>query len=129
VATTGLLPLLEEAGHIGDQVLDLRKIAQGCDGQSPIARDFGDMSATGPAGPAVDRHGTRAAHPDPAREAVGEPRLAVTLHPSDNVQHGLVVAVRHLEALEMTIFSTAPDVDLELFVRRHLQIFAWWPDD
>ena len=87
------------------------------------------MGAAGPAGPAVDRHGTGAAHPDPAREAVGESRLAMTLHPSDNVQHGLVIAVRHLEALEMTVFRAAPDIDLELFIRRHVQVFVVWADD
>src|ERR1700738_4665314 len=76
------------------------------------------MGAAGPARPAVHRHGAGAAHADPAGKPIGQRRSEMALHEGHHVEHGLVLAQRHLIALVTALRAAAPYRDLYCF-RRH----------
>src|SRR5690606_37550682 len=78
-----------------------------------VLDDIGDVGPAGPPRAAVDRHGTRPAHADPAGEAVGERRIGIALHPGDHVKHGLAFAQGHREPLIVTVLPSAPDQHLD----------------
>ena len=78
----------------------------------PQKNDF--MAPAGPTGAAVDGHGAGTAHPDPAGIAIGQPRLQVTLHPGDHVEHGLIRAPGNPVGHIVPAGAAAPDRDLQL---------------
>ena len=65
-----LLPLLEEGAHVGDQILDDGQVLKRPDLEASALGHARYMRAAGPARPAVHRHGTGAAHADPAGKTV-----------------------------------------------------------
>ena len=49
--------------------------------------------------------------PDPAREAIGQRRILLALDLGDDVEHGLVLAARHLKTLKLADPVAAPYLD------------------
>src|SRR5215475_15117239 len=71
------------------------------------------MSAARPARPAVDCHGARTAHPDPACEPIGQGWVKVALHIGHHVEHGLILPQRDRENLVVAGLRAAPEGNLE----------------
>ena len=109
----GLLPLLEEGGHVAGEVLDDGQVGERPDLEPAVLHHLRDVRAAGPARAAVDRHGAAAAHADAAGEAVGERGVGVALHPGDDVEHGLVLAQRHRVGPIAAVGLAAPERDLD----------------
>ncbi len=110
------LPFIEEGRQVRRQIADHRQIGQGAQFQSAIGTDhFPHMRPTGPARAAIHCHGTRPAHANAAGEAIGQTWVHFALDMRDDIQHGLIVARRHIIARETARFFTPPDTDLELF--------------
>jgi len=110
------LPFVEEGRQISGQVADYRQIGQGAQFQRAIAaHHFPHMRPAGPTRAAIHCHGTRPAHANAAGEAIGKAWVQFALDKRDDIQHGLIVARRHIIARETARILTTPDTDLELF--------------
>ena len=110
------LPFVEEGRQISGQVADHRQIGQGAQFQRAIrTRHLADMRPAGPARAAIHCHGAGPAHANAAGEAIGKAWVKLSLDMCDDIQHGLIVARRHVITREAARFLTAPDADLELF--------------
>lgn len=110
------LPSIEKRRQISGQVADHRQIGQGAQFQRAIgAHHFPHMRPAGPARAAIHRHRTRPAHANAAGEAIGKAWVQFALDMRDDIQHGLIIARRHLIARKAARFFPAPDTDLELF--------------
>src|SRR5262245_12437733 len=109
----GTRPLVEELAHIGDQIADHRQILQWPYLQPPVAHDPVDMGPARPARYAVHRHRARAAHADPAGEAVGERRIEGALDVGDDVEYGLARVAGDVEFLEAAVGGAFPDPDFQ----------------
>lgn len=113
------LPLVEERRQISRQVADHRQIGQGAQFQRTIcARHFPHMRPAGPARAAIHCHGAGPAHANPASEAIGKAWVKLSLDMCYHIQHGLIVARRHVITREAARFLSPPDTDLELFHER-----------
>jgi len=113
------LPLVEERRQVRRQVADHRQIGQGAQFQSAIGtHHLAHMRPAGPARTAIHRHRARPAHANTAGEAIGKAWVQFALDMRDNIQHGLIVARRHLIARKTARILTPPDTDLELFHTR-----------
>lgn len=113
------LPFVEEWRQVRRQVADHRQIGQGAQFQSAIGtHHFPHMRPAGPARTAIHRHRARPAHANTAGEAIGKAWVQFALDMRDNIQHGLIVARRHIIARETARFLTPPDTDLQLFHER-----------
>ena len=110
------LPLVEERRQVRRQVADHRQIGQGAQFQSAIGtHHFPHMRPAGPARTAIHRHRTRPTHANATGEAIGQARVQFALDMRDNIQHGLIVARRHIIARKTARILSPPDTDLELF--------------
>src|SRR5262245_7956498 len=78
------------------------------------------MGAAGPARTAVHGHGAAAAHADPAGKAIGQARIGVALHPGDDVEHGLIVALWHAVDLVAAVGFAAPQRYFNVHLLRYL---------
>ena len=107
------LPLVEERRQISRQVADHRQIGQGAQFQRTIcAHHFPHMRPAGPARAAIHRHGAGPAHANTAGEAIGKAWVKFSLDMRDHIQHGLIVARRHVITREAARLLTPPDADL-----------------
>lgn len=116
------LPAIEKGSRIANQILDVRQMTQGLDGEPPFLDDILDMTAASPARPPVDGHRTRSANPHPTGKSIGEIRSAMTLHPRHDIQHGLVFRKGYLRRDELPLLRSAPNPHIEhlrRFIRRH----------
>ena len=110
------LPFVEERRQVSGQVADHRQIGQGAQFKRAIGtRHFPHMRPAGPARAAIHRHRTRPAHANTAGEAIGKAWVELSLDMCHHIQHGLIVAHRHIIARKTARFLTPPDADLELF--------------
>lgn len=110
------LPFVKEGRQVSRQIADHRQIGQGAQFQSAISADhFPHMRPAGPARTAIHCHGTRPAHANAAGEAIGQARVQFALDMRDNIQHGLIIARRHIIARKTARILSPPDTDLELF--------------
>jgi len=110
------LPFVKEGRQISRQVADHRQIGQGAQFQSAIGtHHLADMRPAGPARTAIHCHGTRPAHANTAGEAIGKAWVQFALDMGDNIQHGLIIARRHIIARKTARILSPPDTDLELF--------------
>ena len=110
------LPFVEERRQISSQVADHRQIGQGAQFQRAIGpRHLAHMRPAGPARTAIHCHRTRPAHANAAGEAIGKAWVKFSLDMRDDIQHGLIVARRHVITREAAGFLTPPHADLELF--------------
>lgn len=110
------LPFVKEGRQISRQVADHRQIGQGAQFQSAIGtHHLADMRPAGPARTAIHRHRARPAHANAAGEAIGKAWVQFALDMGDNIQHGLIVARRHIIARKTARILSPPDTDLELF--------------
>src|SRR5262245_35251134 len=66
------------------------------------------MRPTGPTWATVHRHGAAAAHAHAAGKPVGKRGIDVALHPSYNVEYGLIVTLRHAVHLIAAVRLAAP---------------------
>lgn len=113
------LPFVKEGRQISRQIADYRQIGQGAQFQSAIsANHFPHMRPAGPAGAAIHRHRTRPAHADAAGKAIGKAWVQFALDMRDDIQHGLIVARRHIIAGKTARILSPPDADLEPFHER-----------
>ena len=106
------MPLAEELAHVGGEILDHRHVLERRDGELAALGDLGDVGAAGPARAAVHGHGAGAAHADAAGEAVGQGRVEMPLHISDDVEHRLTLARRHGIIDIAAVAAAAPQRDL-----------------
>ena len=110
------LPFVEEGRQISGQIADHRQIGQGAQFKRAIrARHLAHMRPAGPARAAIHCHGAGPAHANTAGEAIGKAWVKLSLDMCHHIQHGLIVARRHVITREAARFLTAPDADLELF--------------
>jgi hypothetical protein len=73
------------------------------------------MAAAGPPGPAIDHHGARPTHADPAGKSVGKVGLQVALNPRHNIQDSLRAPRRHgITAIGAAGVIAAPNEDIQL---------------
>ena len=93
--------------------LMIGRLASGPISSLPVLHHLRGVRAAGPARAAVDGHGAAAAHADAAGEAVGQRGIGVALHPGDDVEHGLVVALRHGVDLVAAVGLAAPERNLD----------------
>src|SRR5581483_4387579 len=121
----GLLPLLEERLHVAGQVLDDGQVGERADLEPAAFHHLGGVRAAGPARAAVDRHGARPAHADPAGEAVGERGVGVALHPRHHVEHRLALPQRHPVALIASVALPAPCRDIDVGPPRAYLTETW----
>src|SRR6185436_423762 len=110
----GARPLVEELAHVRHQVANDRQIAQRSNRQFILLSNLVDMRPAGPARHAVHHHRARAAHADPAGEAIGERRIERALDVGNDVEHGLARLARHVEALEGAVGAAPPDRNLQI---------------
>ena len=117
------LPFVKEWRQISSQVADHRQIGQGAQFKRAIGtHHFPHMRPAGPARAAIHRHRTRPAHANAAGEAIGKAWVKLSLDMCHHIQHGLIVARRHVITREAARFLTAPDADLELFHHRKTKL-------
>ena len=110
------LPFVEKRRQISSQVADHRQIGQGAQFKRAIrAHHLAHMRPAGPARTAIHCHGARPAHANTAGEAIGKAWVKFSLDMRDHIQHGLIVARRHVITREAARFLSPPDADFELF--------------
>src|SRR5215510_12873921 len=106
--TLGGLPLFEERLQVAGEILDNWQIGEGSNLELAVLDHLGGMRTAGPARPAVDRHGTASAHAHPTGKTIRQCGIGVALHPGDNVENGLVVALWHTVELIVAVRFAAP---------------------
>ena len=107
------LPFVEEGRQISGQVADHRQIGQGAQFKRAIrAHHLAHMRPAGPARAAIHCHRTRPTHANTAGEAIGKAWVKFSLDMCHHIQHGLIVARRHVITREAARLLTPPDADL-----------------
>src|SRR5262245_56912945 len=91
----GTLPFFEKGPQVADQIFDDWQIGERSNLELAMPDHLGRMRAAGPSRPAVDRHGTASAHPNPPGKPIRERGIGVALHPGYDVENSLVVPLRH----------------------------------
>src|SRR5262245_37063643 len=104
----GFLPLLEERRQVARQVFDDGEIGERADLEPAICDHLCGVCPTGPTRATVHRHGAAAAHAHATGKPVGQGGIDVALHPSYDVEDGLIVTLRHAIGLIAAVRLAAP---------------------